>query len=63
MALMQALRDLLARLAQGRVQGGQHQIQACQEFIGIIQRAVGFDLHFGGMQDQNAVAKLLLASS
>jgi len=30
------------------------------KFIGIIQRAIGFDLDFGGMQNQNALAEFIL---
>ena len=55
-----ALRDLLARLPQAGVQRGDHQVQACQKFIGVIERAIGFDLHLAGVQDEDAVAELLL---
>ncbi len=42
------------------VQRGQHQVERGQELVRIIQRAVGLDLHFGGVQDADAVAELAL---
>jgi hypothetical protein len=38
----------------------QHQVEARQKVIGIIERAVGFDLHFRGVQNKDLIAKLLL---
>ncbi len=54
------LGDPLPRLPQAGVQRGDHQIEARQKLVGVIQRAIGFDLHLAGVQDENAIPKLLL---
>ena len=52
--------DFLARLSQGGMQRGQHQIKACQEFVRVVQLAIGFDLNFRSVQNNDAIAKFLL---
>ena len=52
--------NLLAWLAQASVQGGQDQVEAGKEFIRVIQRSIGLDLHLGGVQDADTVAQFAL---
>ena len=47
----QAICHLFAWLAEARVHAGNDKIQLGQDFVRIVQRAIGLDLHFSAMQD------------